>query len=165
MTEKYSADEVLEMAGEIETRGAKFYRQAARFHAAARDILTQIAGQEDLHFKTFAGMRRALAPSEKAAESVDPYGEAGMYLSAIVDAYGFNVSKDPAGAITGKESLKDVFDMAINMERDSIIFYLGLQGLVPPGMGKDRIDGIIKEEMKHIAWLNDKRAELGVAAS
>ena len=46
------------------------------------------------------------------------------------------------------------------MEKDSIVFYLGLRQLVPPAMGKQKLDAVVKEEMTHIAWLSNKREEL-----
>jgi rubrerythrin len=160
MASKFNADEILEMAERIESRGAKFYRKAAKLHVGARELLTQIAEQEDQHFKTFEEMRRALSPAEKDASVWDPSGESEMYLQALVDQQAFEINKDPADAITGKELLADIFKMAIEMEKDSIVFYLGLKQVVPPSMGKDRLDAIVKEEMTHITWLNGKRAEI-----
>ena len=159
MATKFSADEILEMAERIEAKGAKFYRKAAKYHPGARDLLMQIADQEDLHFKKFAEMRKALAPSEKSSD-YDPYGESDLYLKAMVDGFAFEINQDPAEAITGKESLQEIFAKAIGLEKDSIVFYLGLRDLVPPAFGKDKVNEIVKEEMQHIAWLSNKRSEL-----
>ncbi len=163
MSIEFSADEVLAMAGRIETTGAKFYRKAAKFHVAGSDLLMQIAGQEDIHFKTFAEMRQKLAANEKENTAYDPYGESDLYLKAMVDGYAFNINQDPVDLITGKESLMDIFKMAIALEKDSIAFYLGLQKMVPLAFGKGRLDEIIQEEMKHISWLAERRAGLSVA--
>lgn len=160
MPTKFSADEVLEMAGRIETRGAKFYRKAAKLHVAARDLLMDIARQEDQHFATFAELRKKLAPSEKEPTAYDPYGESDLYLKAMVDGYAFDINQDPGELLTGRESMDDLFKLAIGLEKDSIVFYLGLRDLVPPALGKERIHEIVKEEMRHIAWLSNKRAEL-----
>ena len=43
--------------------------------------------------------------------------------------------------------------MAIGLEQDSIVFYLGMKDMVAGSLGKDRIDGIIKEEMYHVVTL------------
>lgn len=160
MATRFNADEILEMAGRIETKGAKFYRQAARLHVGARDLLNEIARQEDLHYQTFMEMRRHLTPSEKGAVA-DLTGEAELYLSAMVEGLDLNINRDPGETLTGKETLVDIFRMAIGLEKDSIAFYLGLKDLVPPALGKDKIEAIIREEMKHIAWLQDKRVALG----
>ena len=39
MPTEYNADEVLEMAASIETKGAAFYRKAAKFHIGAQEML------------------------------------------------------------------------------------------------------------------------------
>ena len=148
---------LLEMAERIESRGATFYRKAAKIHVGARDLLMQIAEQEDMHFKSFEEMRKALTPSEKAD---DPYGEVEMYLSALVDDYDFDINQDPEKFFTGQESLDEIFRTAIGLEKDSIAFYLGLKELVPASMGGERIDAIVREEMKHIVWLSEKKKEL-----
>lgn len=159
MTTKLNADEVLEMAERIETKGAKFYRKAAKLHVGARDLLLQIAAQEDQHYKVFENMRKALAPAEKQPPMSDPYGDAAQYLQAMVDGQALDINKDPEALLTGKESLGDIFRMAIGLEKDSIVFYLGLRDLVPASMGRDKLNAIVKEEMSHIAWLSEKRAE------
>ncbi|MCK4782284.1 MAG: hypothetical protein KAV87_00935 [Desulfobacteraceae bacterium] len=41
-----------------------------------------------------------------------------------------------------------VFREAINREKDSIAFSLGMKELVPENRGKEKIDSINKEEMK-----------------
>ena len=42
-------------------------------------------------------------------------------------------------------------------EKDSIAFFVGLKELIPENFGRDKVEELIKEEMKHIRWLNDKR--------
>ena len=158
MSAKFNAGEILDMAAQIETKGAKFYRKAAKHNVAGRELLLQIAAQEDLHYKVFADMRKALAPNEKGG--YDPYGETDLYVKAMVDGFAFEVNKDPAEALTGKETLSDILRTAIQMEKDSIVFYLGLKQMVPPAFGAQKLDAVIKEELTHIAWLNNEREKL-----
>ena len=94
MSAKFNAGEILEMAAEIETKGAKFYRKAAKHNVAGRELLLQIAAQEDVHYKIFADMRKTLAPSEKGG--YDPYGETDLYVKAMVNGFAFDINKDPA---------------------------------------------------------------------
>lgn len=158
MSAKFNAEEILEMAAQIETKGATFYRKAAKHNVAGRELLLQIAAQEDRHYEIFVDMRKALAVGEKGG--YDPYGETDLYVKAMVDGYAFEINKDPAGALTGKETLADILKSAIQMEKDSIVFYLGLKQMVPSAFGGEKLDAIVKEEMTHIAWLGNKRAEL-----
>ncbi len=52
--------------------------------------------------------------------------------------------------------MKEIVKEAILAEKDSIVFYLGMKELVPEGLGKDKVDKIIKEEMSHIRLLTKK---------
>jgi len=58
--------------------------------------------------------------------------------------------------LTGREKAEDIFRMAIGLEKDSIVFYLGMKDAVPERLGRSKIDRIIKEEMVHIAILSGK---------
>jgi rubrerythrin len=56
--------------------------------------------------------------------------------------------------LTGQESLQEILRIAIDLEKKSILHYLGLREMVPPRLGKDKIDAIISEERKHIVQLS-----------
>ena len=62
----FNADEVFEMAEQIERNGAKFYRAAAKKFPSLRDVLLELAAMEDDHEKTFAAMRGQLSAGEPA---------------------------------------------------------------------------------------------------
>jgi len=161
MSIRYNADEVFEMAEQIERNGAKFYRRAAELssEADAKEMMVELAAMEDDHEKTFAEMRRELSESERKPLVFDPDNELGLYLQAMADTRVFNVNADPSAKLTGEESRDDVLRMSIGMEKDSIVFYLGMKELVPARLGKDRMDGIIQEEYRHISQLSEKMAQ------
>ena len=48
----------------------------------------------------------------------------------------------------------EILKSAIEAEKDSIVFYLGMKEAVPENLGKGRIETIIKEEMGHIRLLS-----------
>jgi len=106
------------------------------------------------HEQIFAEMR-ASQPDERA--SFDPDGEASRYLGAIVDGNVFDYRAQPAADLAGK-SLVDIYRKAIDLEKDSIIFYLGIRELVPRELGNAQMDDIIREEMGHIVLLSDDLA-------
>jgi rubrerythrin len=91
----------------------------------------------------------------------DPYGEAILYVRGMADGHVFDVRKDPSERLTGKETMEDILRTAIGLEKDSIVFYLGIKEIVPERLSKQRIDDIIKEEMGHIAILSQEMAGLG----
>ena len=76
----FNADEIFEMAEQIERNGAKFYRKAAEPTAGEnRDVLLRLAAMEDDHEKTFAAMRAELSAGEKQAVTADPDNTAALY--------------------------------------------------------------------------------------
>ena len=158
----FNADEIFEMAEEIERNGAKFYRKAAE-NAATKDIkdmLVNMAVMEDGHEKTFAEMRTELSDAEKQQTSFDPLGEAALYLQTMADAHGTEGKKSPDMELTGNETVKEILTIAMGAEKDSIAFYAGLRALVPSQAGKDKVDKIVAEEMNHVTILGGQLSQL-----
>ena len=150
----FNADEVFEMAEQIEKNGAKFYRAAAEKFPTISQVFLDLAEMEDQHLKTFAAMREELSGSESDPPVFDPYDEAQMYLQVMADSHIFNT--DLVEQLSDCKTPEDVLKMAIDVERDSIVFYVGLKESVSQRAGKDKVEAIIREEVKHIAILKKK---------
>jgi rubrerythrin len=154
----FNADEIFEMAEEIERNGAAFYREAT---AKAKDAQTQkffrdLAAMEDGHLTVFQNMRRELADQDRAPTVFDPLDEMTLYLQAMADAKGFEGKIGPSLRLTGKETLLDVLSIALNAERNSVVFYVGLKTLVDNDRARKQVDKIIGEEMGHVAVLQNR---------
>lgn len=160
MSIPFNADEIFEIAEQIERNADRFYRRAAQGtdDSRLRERLLHLADMENQHEKILAAMRTELSPQEREPTVPDPWGEAVLYLRGIADGHVFDVKRDPVEWLTGKETNEDVLKAAIGYEKDSIVFYLGLKEMVPGGVGKDKIDAIVKEEMTHIAILSNELA-------
>lgn len=158
MNYDYNANEILEMAIQIEKNGAAFYRDAAESisDTAHKQLLLDLADMEDQHEKTFADMQSALSDEEKKSATFDPNEEARLYLKALADMRVFFEKEMPGGS----SSMKDILKEAITAEKDSIVFYLGMKEFVPEKLGKNRIEHIIKEEMGHIKLLSNHLTSL-----
>jgi rubrerythrin len=115
---------------------------------------------EDEHLKTFTQMRSELSSAEQEPLVFDPDGEAQMYLRVMADGHVFNTKEDPAELLADKETAADVLNMALGVERDSIAFFVGLKESVSRQAGKDRVEAIIREEIGHVAILNEKLTAL-----
>lgn len=152
----FSADEILEMAEQIERNGAKFYRKAVEGTGddGVKKLFGDLAEMEDQHEKTFAGIREQLSGREKEMTAFDPEGEAALYLQAFADGHVFDTKVDPSETLTGSETPQDILQTAIGLEKDSIVFYLGIRDMVPEKLGKGRIDDIMSEEKSHITLLS-----------
>lgn len=146
----FNADEIFEMAEQLERNGSKFYRTAAETVTLPEEsaLLLKLAAMEDEHEKTFQRMRSELGDQEKTATAFDPGGEAAHYLRALADIRVFFEKK------INISSMKEILKAAIEAEKESIVFYLGMREAVPGTLGKSRLDDIIKEEMGHIRLLS-----------
>jgi rubrerythrin len=158
----FNADEIFEMAEEIERNGANFYREAANMTTdeKIKQMLLDMAVMEDGHLHTFEEMRKKLGPEEKAQMVFDPDDESALYLQTMANGRGYEGKVSLMEKLTGKETPEEILNIAVDAEKNSVVFYVGLKDLVPARAGKDRVENIIKEEMGHIATLNQKLATL-----
>ncbi len=152
----FNADEVFEMAEQIERNGARFYRAAAKKFPDVSKMLLELAVMEDEHEETFMAMRTELSGTEEDPSVFDPDGEAQMYLRVMADEHVFDTKQDPAKKLADLGTTVEVIKMAIGMEKDSIVFYTGLRESTPRKAGKEKVEAIIKEELGHIAILKQK---------
>ncbi|MCD6304058.1 MAG: ferritin family protein [Planctomycetes bacterium] len=150
------------MAEQIERNGAAYYRKAAEGAAGkqAAETLLELARMEDDHEKTFSRMKADLAGAG-GAETFDQLGEGELYLQAMVAGKVFDPTAAAADELTGTESLLQILERAIDLEKDSIVFYVTMKSMVPDEAGKQRIGDIIDEEIGHIALLSKKLLALG----
>ncbi len=146
----FNADDIFEMAQQMERNGATFYKTAAAAidDEQSKEFLLELAEMEVGHEKTFAEMRSTLGASETESTVFDPEGESVHYLRALADTRVFFEKEIDTSSI--EAILKD----AITAEKDSIVFYLGMREAVPEKLGRSRLDAIIKEEMGHIRMLS-----------
>jgi len=154
MTLTFNADEVFAIAEMIEENGARMYRRAAEMlhDPEVSELFADLASMEDQHQETFATMRESIKKSNGIIPiATDDKNE--YFLKAWADAHIFKASIDPQRELTGFEDVVDVLRMAIDAEKDSIIFYLGMKEAVPDPKDRDLIDRIIWEEMDHFAML------------
>ena len=152
MAYDFTAKEIFEMAKQIERNGVAFYQKAAKSvsDASEKDMLLELAKMEEDHEATFVKMEAQLKEQETAPTVFDPEDESVQYLKSLADTRVFFEKE------IDLSSMKSILKAAITAEKDSIVFYLGMKELVPETLGKDRIDGIIKEEMSHIRLLGKK---------
>jgi rubrerythrin len=146
----FNADDIFEIAEQLERNGAEFYRTAAGAmnDEKFRELLLDLAAMEDEHEKTFAQMRSQLTAAEKKPTVFDPEGDAVRYLRALADTRVF--FNKPIDTSSMEAILKD----AITAEKDAIVFYVGMRDAVPEHLGRSRLDDVIKEGMGHIRLLS-----------
>ncbi len=155
MAIQFNIDEVFTMAIKIEENAAAFYRKAAGFHEDDDfvPVMRELADMEDEHKRIFMEMRKEVTDFEKQEQTYDPFNEALLYLNTMADFHGGEGSPAVAEKLTGDETVEEIIRMGLNLEKKSILYYVGLKDLVPARLGRAKIDTIIAEEKSHIVQL------------
>ena len=156
MTMGYTASELLEIAQQMERNGHAFYDRAAELlEGDAGAVLRELAEMERAHERTFASMAAELPESERQAPAYDPNAEAAQYIRAVAGGHVFNLKADPVQWLAGGRTMPEVLRRAIEMEKDTIVYYLGLRGVMA-GLAEQRLDDVIREEMNHVVLLSEQ---------
>jgi len=159
MSIEFTASELLRMAIQVEESGIRFYQTAAQKVRLERPrrLLLDLAEREKEHLETFTSMLDSLVPAEKDSQTYDPDGQAALYLSALADEQVFPRA-DPVALLGAKPSHESVLRTALGLEKESIVFYAGLRQMVPEKLGRNRVDDVLKEEMRHVTILRQELA-------
>ena len=163
MSFTFDVDEIFEIAEGIERNGAQFYRQAAQNcgDKKTKKMLLDMAAMENEHLAAFTQMREKFNEEEKGTVVFDPDDISALYLQTMADAHGWEGRITPIKELTGSETIKDILEISLNAEKESVVFYSGLKGLVPSDTGKKKVEEIIIEELSHITTLLSKLKSLG----
>lgn len=158
---RFNADEIFDIARRIEENGETFYRKAAELvqDEQAKKILTTLADWEVRHARFFAELQ-AETDTGGSAEAYDPEDQAVQYLQAFADGQLFDLSTPPAEKLSPSVTVEEVFGFAIDLEKEAVCFYSAMQEAVPENLGRDRIGGIVKEELAHVRILTKERDKL-----
>jgi len=159
MPKRFNADEVFDMAVQIERNGGAFYRRSAERckDANARRLLERLATTEEEHERTFEELRRGVWRRHRdwVVRVFDPDGEsqAVAYLRAIAEQQGLELHTDPGAALSRRAGPGDVLRVALRLEKDAIAFYAGFREAVPPDAGRTQVERIRLEEMGHVTMI------------
>jgi rubrerythrin len=147
----FRASEILDMAVQIERQGTDFYEKCAEVSQdnRIRDVLELLAEQERNHAQVFSDMKEGL--DDYVLPESYP-GETRSYLDSFVRD---KVFAGPEQAVERSRKISDPFavvDLALEVEKSSILFYSGMRQVVRPSE-HDAIERVIGEEHNHIRRL------------
>ena len=161
MDTKFNVFEILQIAEQVEHKGAKFYLKAAELFAdpRLRDVLYRLAAWKARHEKLWARMRKRF--SEKTGEfgTFDPDDYVLSNPQVMSGLTAFGMRPDGADPLTGKEDRRQILKVAIRRANEVVIFYEGLKDFAREPTSKDAIDRIIREENRQIHFLQDELHE------
>jgi len=149
----FTAGELYDVALGIERNGVAYYESLAQLAGdpGLKDTYGQLANMERHHIDVFQRLR-----SQTDAEPVVPQNDGDEYrgyLQALINSSVFtsdHVARDMARRAAGPA---EALQLAIGAEKDSILFYSEMRGLVPQ-RERSAVDEIITEERAHVRDLS-----------
>jgi rubrerythrin len=162
MSIQFSADEILATAERIEENGVAFYAAGcgAVSDPQAKALLQRLSSWEVDHVQIFKGLRQALTAEEQTPTVFDPDDQMGLYLQSMADRTVFTAKMNPAEMFGPEPELRHILNLALEREKDAVVFYSGIRSMVPARLGRDKIDAIIREEVSHVAMLEKQLSSL-----
>lgn len=151
MSEVSVGKEFLELAIEIEKNGRSFYESMAKLGKAkeVRSTFLQLAARELEHENAFRDMLNRLG-GYRPAQSYS--GEHYQYIKDIADSAIFSGERVRSTLAKGVLTDIEAVEIGIGFEKDSVLFYSEIRGMVPKP-DQELIDMIVSEEKKHLSEL------------
>jgi rubrerythrin len=149
MTTAKSSQDVFQMAIQMEQVGKDFYAALAlgSDNPKVSALCAKLAKDEDAHLIIFQNLRKQWAKTSPAAPVTE---EKAYALAELVKAQVQPDTKEVTKVAMGG-SLADALNMAIQMEKDAIKFYMGLIANMPDSA--PAIQTIVDQERKHLVRL------------
>lgn len=154
---KYSIDEIMEMAIQTEILGYQFYSgMAEKFKKddGLVKLFGTLAAKEKTHEKTFKGLKESVAKS--GTEPVQ-WEEVSNYMRAFVESEFFLGNAKALPSMDHIKSVKDAVKFALGFEKETLLYFMELRSIVKE---KGVVEEVINEEKSHIRWLDMFRTGL-----
>jgi rubrerythrin len=153
-----TADDVFAMAIRIKENGKAFYEHAALMgdDPVVKKLFADLAILEDCHIQCFKALRSQLPEYFPEEKVWDPENLAKSYLEAAADTHVFteDVAKERMKKV---QTPMEALDMALQFEKDSVHFFLGIKEMIPDQEAKSELNRLIGEEMDHVRRLAEAR--------
>jgi len=155
---KFNIFEILQIAEQVEHKGAKFFLKTSELFddPALRDIYYRLATWKAKHEKIWARMRKRF--SEKTGEfgTFDPDNYVLSNPQVMSGLTWFGTRQDNVHRLTGREHKRQVLKDALRRANEVIIFYRGLKDFARDPATEQMVDRIIHEEERQIGFLTDE---------
>ena len=153
----YSGAEVFQIAMELEETGRVFYETAAEAtnNRAVADICKKLAEEEGKHHQRLKTMGEELV---RRPPSRPLTWDELHFAQLLIEE---RVLPDPEAAVEAASGGKaqDILDIALRLEKDSLLLYYELLGEVD-SKDSPAVQQIIKEEQTHVRNLTEAKRNL-----
>ena len=155
MTYGFNAGEVFKVAVQIEENGRKFYEEIRQNIEGdeIKELFADLALQEVEHKSKFEMLLAQLPPESRSSTVWDPDNELDQYIKVMADDHVFVSSAGVQKQVDAIRDATDALQLAIEFEKDSILFFLSLEEAMSGKMDQELIKSLVKEEQEHLRRL------------
>lgn len=147
----FNAGEVFRIALKIEEDGKLFYDTAQDKidNNEVIELFKALSLAEVQHREYFASLLAKLPDSAKSNTVWDPDGEMDRYLASVAGMHVFHKDDSVEQKVASIKSEEDAIKLALDFEKDSIVFFLSIKQQTEETRGREMIDTLIYEELAH----------------
>ncbi len=152
--ERFSINEIIELAVQIEKKGYTFYNKALErknLNSNSTELLKKLRNDEIVHEQTFKRMRTEMNQEEITLSG--DWQEVSSYLRTISDSHIFSNPDAAIKLATSAYDEKELIENAIQFEKDTLLFFYFIKKFVAKKRSKEAIENIIAEEVSHVVKL------------
>jgi rubrerythrin len=159
----FNAAEVIQVAIRIEENGKKFYDQAVKVidDPAVKKLFEELALQEVEHKRHFENLKAQLPAQTQTSDVWFPENEMEAYLKMMAEQHVFTSDETLEAKLEQLKGVREALKMAIEFEKDSVIFFLTMQEATDNKKDQEKIGLLVKEEQTHLRRLALELARLG----
>jgi rubrerythrin len=142
----FTSKDILDLAVQIEKNGEKIYRGAFQkvTHPEIKALLQRLADDEARHVDWFSEFEET-ARNTLGDPKLEEMGRS--ILLGILGDQSFSLKE---ADFSKMERIKDLFKVAIEFEKDTVIFYEMIQAMIEDDKTGADLNKIIEEEKRHI---------------
>ena len=114
-----------------------------------KDLFNHFATEEEKHIRSFQSLYESFKEYTPDVADIEEYGD---YINMLASMNVFT-NREGIDDILGRiKNQKDAVNMAIRFEKDSIVFFTEIKGLVRESE-KDAVENLICQEQNHLRKL------------
>lgn len=152
MSYAFNAAEVYKVAVQIEENGKRFYEESRKNidSPEVKKLFAELAVQEIEHKQKFESLLANLPAGSTFATVWDPENELEKYVKMMADQHVFIAD---AGRIQQVKDARSALKLAMEFEKDTVIFFLSLEEAVAGKKDQEFVKVLVKEEQEHLKRL------------
>jgi rubrerythrin len=152
----FNAAEVFQVAVQIEENGRRFYQEGLKHidDPEVKRLFEELAREEVEHKKKFESILAELPKEATSPNVFDPENQKSQYIQMMADQHVFVKAEGMDRHLADVRDMKDALKLAIEFEKDSVIFFLSMQDATEGTRGKELINLLIREEQEHLRRLS-----------